>query len=256
MNRFFRELEQTIRRSPQSPPRVRRLLRVAHSLGIHIAPYRGLGVDLDSDVAELLRAVAAPVIFDVGANTGQTIHRMRSMVPTCRIHAFEPSPASFRSLSVNTRGLDGITLVEAGVGAVDGEQTLLENEYSDMSSFLVPGHDAWGRVVRESRVRVVRLDTYCEQEAVDVIDLLKVDTQGYDLEVIRGAERLLAGQRVHAVQLEVIFSDMYEGRSQLDETYRFMIDHGFRLLAFYNLFVTDGAASWCDALFVRAPDRS
>ena len=254
MNRVPRDLALRIRHSPAVRAHARRLARATQRFGIRIAPYRGLGSDPDADLVELLRPTPAPVIFDVGANTGQTVHRLRSLISNGSIHAFEPSPGTFRQLAASVRGLGEVKLIEAGVGRVDCEQTLLENEYSEMSSFLVPGDAAWGMVVRKTRVRMVTLDTYCQQAGIDHIDLLKIDTQGYDLEVLRGAEELLARGGIRVVQLEVIFSDMYEGRPALDETYRYMCDHGFRLLSFYDIFVADGSAAWCDAIFVRHAD--
>lgn len=250
MNRVPRDLALRIRRSPAVRARARRLLSATQRFGFRIAPHRGLGGDLDADLVELLTPTPAAVIFDVGANTGQTVHRLRSLIPNGSIHAFEPGPESFRQLAVSVRGLPAVKLIEAGVGPVDGERILLENEHSEMSSFLVPGDAAWGTIVRKTRVRMVTLDTYCQQAGIDHIDLLKIDTQGYDLEVLRGAEKLLARGGIRVVQLEVIFSDMYEGRPSLDETYRYMIDHGFRLLSFYDVFVADGSAAWCDAIFV------
>ncbi len=56
-----------------------------------------------------------------------------------------------------------------------------------MSSLLRPAAAAWGSIVRETEVAITTLDDYCRSTDVSRIDLLKIDTQGYELEVLRGA---------------------------------------------------------------------
>jgi FkbM family methyltransferase len=190
------------------------------------------------------------MVFDVGAHTGESVVRFKSLFPRCTLHAFEPSLPTFTELQANTRGIGNLTLVQAGVGRLDGAQTLLENSASVMTSFLTPSEDARGAVVNQREVDMVTLDTYCSKNQIDFIDLLKIDTQGYDLEALRGAEGLLTERRIRIVQSEVIFSDMYRGSAPLDDVYAFMTAHYFRLLGFYNWHVDGGAAAWADALFV------
>src|SRR4051812_28059859 len=78
------------------------------------------GIELVQDVRLLLQGKADPLVFDVGANTGQTIELMRSTFPRPRIFSFEPSPKSFDSLRAKY-GLDkSITLENAALGNSEG----------------------------------------------------------------------------------------------------------------------------------------
>ncbi len=209
------------------------------------------GTDPDIDIQYLLTDVAHPMVFDVGANIGQSITRFTGLLPGCQIHAFEPSPRTFHQLRANTKGVEQLHLVNAGVGSVRGSGVLFENEYSDMSSFLQPDDAAWGQVVQQTAVDVLTLDDYCSERAIEHIDLLKIDTQGYDFEVLKGAEGLLGAGGIRLVLMEVIFSDMYVGQPPFDEVYRYLIDHDLRLVAFYGFSLRNMRASWSDALFVR-----
>jgi hypothetical protein len=66
------------------------------------------------------------------------------------------------------------------------------------------------------KVDVVNLDDYCAQRGVDHIDLLKIDVEGFELNVLRGASRLLEGQRINAIQFE--FNEMNViGRTFLED---------------------------------------
>src|SRR5437870_5270270 len=63
-----------------------------------------------------LSDVERPVVFDVGANIGQSVELYRHLLPGCEIHAFEPSPTTFRQLQ--TVGASDVRLINAAVGSV------------------------------------------------------------------------------------------------------------------------------------------
>ena len=98
-------------------------------------------------------------------------------------------------------------------------------------------------------MNVITLDDYCRSAGIDRVDVLKTDTQGYDLEVLKGAERLFQDRRISVVHVEVTFDDLYEGMPEFDELYRFLADRQMRLVALYNYVMRSGVAGWCDALF-------
>lgn len=237
----------------------RLLRRVLHAAGLEITRYPprfGPRSDLDAlrDIGRLLAGLPSPIVFDVGANTGQSVATFRGLLPTSLLHSFEPGPATFRQLEANTQGLENVRLVNAGVGSVRGTQVLIENSQSDMSSFLHPAKAAWGSIVSETEIAVTTLDDYCRAAQVSRIDLLKIDTQGYELEVLRGATGLMAANRIRLIYLEVTFADMYDGLPPFDVLYRFLLDRGFRLVALYNYSMEPSlVASWCDALFALDP---
>jgi FkbM family methyltransferase len=203
------------------------------------------------DIGALLIDVPRPVVFDVGANLGQSVAIFRRLLPDSTLHSFEPGRKAFRELKAVSRGLRNVHLINAAVGSVSGRRTLRENEYSEMSSFLRPSSAAWGAVVAEREVEVTTLDTYCAEHGIERIDLLKIDTQGYELEVLRGAAGMLAAGRVGLVYMEVTFCDMYEGLPPFDVLYRFLLDKGFRLVALYDFHMHRRIAGWCDALFAH-----
>jgi hypothetical protein len=120
-----------------------------------------------------------------------------------------------------------------------------------MSSFLQPAETAWGRIVRETPVEVVTLDDYCRDGSIERIDVLKTDTQGFELEVLSGAAQLVAERRIRLVYAELIVSNMYVGLPPFDEVYRYLVDRGFRLVAFYRFGFRGRLASWCDGVFLH-----
>jgi len=129
--------------------------------------------------------------------------------------------------------------------------TLLENSASDMSSFLPLGDTGWGTVERQTSVDVKTVDQVCAEAGVRQIDILKSDTQGFDLEVFKGAEQTISLNRVGLIYFEVIFSDMYRGAPSFSEVYDYLLARGFLLVSIYNFTYQNELASWADALFVH-----
>ena len=117
-----------------------------------------------------------------------------------------------------------------------------------MSSILEPSIECKGTIQNRYSVEVTTLDEYCSQRNIPAIDILKSDTQGFDLEVIKGANNLLANRRIHLIYMEITFCDMYKGLPRADEIFGFLFDHGFSLVSFYNFYYRNDLAAWCDVL--------
>jgi FkbM family methyltransferase len=207
------------------------------------------GIDPFEDMRRFVTS-GNPVLFDVGANVGQTIKSLRQHFKKSIIHSFEPSPSTFETLRKRTLGLTGLHLTNAGLGAHPEFKTFVENEKLDMSSFLEPGQDCWGSVKQRPLLQLDTIDEYCTREGIERIDLLKSDTQGFELEVLRGASGMFERKRIQLVYLEIIFSAMYQGLPGTDEIFKFLFDRGFRVVSFYDMHYQNGLLGWTDVLFV------
>jgi hypothetical protein len=138
-----------------------------------------------------------------------------------------------------------------GLGTAVGKQTFLENTHSDMSSFLELSKTGWGKIVKESAVDVTTVDQFLADHQIERVDILKSDTQGYDFEVIKGAEQAIRRNAVGLLYFEFIFSQMYKNLPRFDEVFRHLTDRGFRLVSIYEMRHQENLASWADALFVN-----
>jgi FkbM family methyltransferase len=200
----------------------------------------------------LLRDRPHPVIFDVGANIGQTARHCSTVLAAPRVYSFEPSPTAYRQLQAAVSALRNVETFNAGMADRPGTLTLLENENSDMSSLLPPGPAAWGQVVRETPVEVWTVDGFREERDIARIDVLKTDTQGADLAVLRGAQETIAAGGVDLILVELTFCPMYDGAPRFDELLRYVLDRGFRLVGLYVPTRQHGfAIGWGDALLAH-----
>lgn len=119
-----------------------------------------------------------------------------------------------------------------------------------MSSFFKPSKTAWGELVTTTDVEVTTLDDYCISNQINHVHVLKTDTQGYDLEVLKGAESLLTRGAISLIYCELIFSEMYENMPHVDELFKFLRQHKYRLVSFYDQNYQNNSLSWTDALFI------
>jgi FkbM family methyltransferase len=147
------------------------------------------------------------------------------------MEVFEPNPEAFAALSQRL-GAPGMRLHPIGVGAERGELPLQVTDNSEFTSFLRPGREITAHygasavtVSKQLRVRVEPLD--CILLDRQPIDLLKIDVQGYERGVIKGAHDCLA--RTRAVLIEANFVRHYEGDDSLDSLIPLLRKHGFSL---------------------------
>lgn len=95
-----------------------------------------------------------------------------------------------------------------------------------------PGLDG-GRVEQTMVISVTTLDDWCQDQAVEGVDVIKLDTQGSELGILQGAARMLEG--VRAIEVEVQFNELYEGVPLFGDVDRFLRRHGFMLWRLKNL---------------------
>jgi FkbM family methyltransferase len=206
------------------------------------------GVDLLHDAGILLRDVPAPVLFDVGANIGQTTLSMLEAFTAPRIRAFEPSPATFDTLRRNVSQRPGVTVEHLAIGDTRGKAPFhVTSQHSVNDSLLAPVWQAGGSVVD---VDVDTVDGYCARSGVERIDLLKIDTQGFDLRVLHGARDMLASRRIRLYSCEANMRPMYEGQATLRELLQFADEVGYSLVGFYEQSYIGNQLSYLDGLFI------
>lgn len=218
------------------------------------------GVDAISDLAFLLEHKREPVVFDVGANDGETVQDFLRMFPDARIVAFEPYALCCDLLTEKFRDRPHVRVQNVALGAARGQTRLNLYSGNRMNSLLTLDEDA-SNPMRTSftptgtaDVRLESLDDFCTEHGFTCIDVLKIDTQGYDLQVLKGAVKLLQARRVRTILLEANFVPMYRRQATFSELHEFLSQFGYRLVDFYNQTRTDGYVAWCDVCYVAASE--
>ena len=134
------------------------------------------GVNLVHDARTMIGGKSQVVLFDVGANVGQTVEDLLDAFRNPRIFSFEPSPTTFDMLRRTYAGKPGICLENIALGEREGIMPFhVTQRYSSSDSLLRP---TWDARAKEVQVRVETLDGYCERHGIGVIDLLKMIRRG------------------------------------------------------------------------------
>jgi FkbM family methyltransferase len=208
-------------------------------------------------VKKIFRQGLSPkTIIDVGSNTGQFAYAAAKTFPNAKIYSFEPDPGCVEQYRRNTRKLANVSIRPLALGEKQGEVDFHVNAKSFSSSILplAEAHrDAFPSAKETHRV-VVQMSTLDDELngiSLEPPVLLKLDVQGYESLVLRGANKVLS--KIDHVLLEASFKPMYEGEALFLEVVSLMDKAGFEFLRPVD-WLTDprtGEVLQADALFVR-----
>ncbi len=238
-------------RALQRPARVVR--SALRRRGFDVVPYPAFGAELIA----LLRRLQVDCVLDVGAFTGTYGRMLRDLGYRGRIVSFEPASENFELLAREAEGDSSWETRHFAVGSVAGTLELRLTGSPGSNSLLVPNAYAlrlMPRTFKERGSETVEVTT-----VDDVFDdatrgarsvFLKIDTQGFDLEVIRGAASTL--DRLAAVQVELALQRTYEGQPGYLDFLAELDARGFAPALFFPTFPdATGRIVECDCVLIR-----
>jgi FkbM family methyltransferase len=187
-----------------------------------------------SHLVTMLQGQRIDLVLDVGANVGQHALALRASGYHGRILSIEPVAAAYSELvRATNEDIDWIALPRMAVGAHPGTLTINVSANSDMSSALPFAAEAQrgfasDHVIAHEAVDVSTIDRLMTQYAApDQRVFLKSDTQGYDLEVLRGAARSL--ERIVGVQIETSLCPTCIGQADWRSIVDFLAPYRFEI---------------------------
>lgn len=148
--------------------------------------------------------------FDIGANKGNYSLELRTEYPNSTIYSFEPNPHTFKTTkSVLNSQLDHCYCL--GFGSISKLQEIftysdsIDSEHASIyKEVLSDIHHA--SHIESVEIEITTLDCFCENNNIALIDFLKIDTEGNELDVLKGASRMIAEDRISIIQFE--FNEM------------------------------------------------
>jgi FkbM family methyltransferase len=211
---------------------MRRLLKtvkpmVERLFGIRIYSARPHGRD---DCHDMQRTgVSIRTIFDVGAHKGESAMKFERAFPGAAIHSFEPVSATFATLQAAVAGHANVHCHRLALSDTAGTASIYLTAHSTTSSLVRPELTSG-----EESVPVTTVDQFAGANGIDRIDLLKVDAEGHDLDVLRGAARTLGEGRVAFVLAEVGFSRSEPAHVLFDDVRDYLAGHRFATFGIYD----------------------
>lgn len=182
-------------------------------------------------IADLVTVGFAPsVIFDVGANVGQSLVEFAKAFPNARIHSFEPIEAAFKQLLRRAAAYQNAQAHCLALSSVRREVVMRAIRASLGNRIMTP--DAAG-----DSIQLVTTEAGSEVAArlgVNQIDVLKIDTEGHDLEVVKGFADMIREKRIQFIQVECSFAPENDRHIRFETFTDHFFPLGYRLFGIYG----------------------
>lgn len=236
---------------------------MAHRAGIDITrwPHRPEAGVIDRALDEVLRSRGINCVIDVGGNRGQTARRMRTLGYTGRIVSFEPSPTVLPVISAAAARDPDWIVRPVALSSQPGQAELRLHKGPELDSLLdaLPGVVDQIPIMEETGTATITLSTLADEfeQIVAGIEepqvLLKSDTQGHEVEVLRGAGEKGLDEVVVAVLVELAAQPIYAGQPLMTTVMDLIMTDGFNPVAFEPWFDSSDGLQMVelDALFMR-----
>ena len=219
-----------------------------------------------------------PVIFDVGANNGSSLDEFKEWWPHSHVHCFEPQDECMEELNESAQkflntGSTYINHIAAGNKSNESAQFFTHDINTGVSGFnkinmhsqdsldlekLDKENDEkkleYEKTINHVReVPLMRLDDYIENHdsLIDSINLLKIDTQGFEPEVLDGFGEKL--EIVDVVLTELMFYDFYERSLSFSDIEKYLLKANFQLYDISHIAKNpmNGRTDWVDVIYVN-----
>lgn len=193
------------------------------------------------DDQQYLIAKKNPIIFDVGSYVGEVACLYANSFENSSVYAFEPTMASFHELEKNTHNISNIYVSNVAFSDSNKRSKFYLNKFSPTNSLLATSnnaHNAWGEELLDTQEAVYiecqTIDSFCRNNNIQHIDILKLDVQGNESAVLNGAINMFNEEKISLVYTEIIFAETYQNQTKLTDLMQFMDNHQFVLFNFYN----------------------
>ncbi len=215
--------------------------------------------EFKNDTFEIQKALIkqqAPVIFDIGANTGSITAKYLKYFPNCDVYSFEPFPDSYRHLESRFTNFGNVHCSQKAVASTVGSKIFYVNKNADTNSLLRPqktGLRSDEQVANMTAINVesIVLDEFCVVENIKHIDILKMDIQGGEYDALVGLDAMLSNNSIDLIYSEVYFIQQYENQPLFHDISQLLFKYDFYLQDIYNPIYGNGHLAWADVIFTR-----
>jgi FkbM family methyltransferase len=170
------------------------------------------------------------LIIDIGANSGQFTKVSNYFYPTAKIYTFEPLKDLFEGIEKSFKNIKNINPHNIAFGNEDGHITFYKNAYGHISSALEISEENKHypkESITKIKVPITKVDVFFKDIDIPKQTLLKLDVQGFELEVLKGAIDTL--KAINYVIIEANLEKLYDNQPSFSTVHSFLLENGFDL---------------------------
>jgi FkbM family methyltransferase len=212
------------------------------------------GIDLYNDLNRLIILEEFKMVIDVGANIGQSCKVYSEQFPNATIYSIEPVSSTFQKLVKNTSNLERIMCFNFALGNEPGTVKIPLQEKSTLNSLSKSRTNISKVDTLYEVIQVEKLDNIAIRHSISDIDFLKVDTEGFEMEVLKGAINLLENGKIKLILLELGIKNN-KRTTPYNKVQEFLAPLGYDVLGFYkqsqSLYTKSRFLMHSDVLFVN-----
>tara|TARA_B100001964_G_scaffold227345_1_gene277161 strand:- start:124 stop:831 length:708 start_codon:yes stop_codon:yes gene_type:complete len=178
-------------------------------------------------------------LVDVGSHHGEYILSIKKKFNIKEIYGFEPNPIAFEILKKNIINLSGINIYNYGIADTEEDKILNQNIESSSSSINSLNKNSkyykkkyflfnflnLKKVSNSIKIKAINLAKFIDEKKIDKIDLLKIDTEGYEFKVIKGLGKNIS--KIKLIHLEHHFDDMIIKNYKLSDIHNYLKNNNF-----------------------------
>jgi len=191
--------------------------------------------------------------FDIGANIGQTAKKLAGYFPNAIIHSFEPVKETFELLEKNLAGYSNIRTYNFAMGSKEEKVEIFHRPNSEWNSLVDVLNENGKNIGASSEtISVNTIDNFAWQNNISRIDILKSDTEGFEMEVLKGAKYCLENQLINMIYVEVGFSKKDKQHTYFTYIMEELENYGYGCSGlFEKCYTKENVIHYANALFCK-----
>lgn len=236
---YFMQLMKNINRSQKLKGTLARDLDLAYTSSL--------------ELVEIVKLDSPKIIYDVGAHVGTWSLLAKALIPDSIIHAFEPIESHITEFQNRMSHVNSINLHQIALGNQTGNMKINITNRSDASSLLETTelvNEQYGvKKDKEQIIKIFTLDDYIANQKIPLPNFIKLDVQGYELEVLKGAQQCI----YHAkwILCEASFYPYYQNQPLFYDIFEHLYKQSYNVYAFGSDTTLGSRLTQVDVLFKR-----